>query len=189
MAAMDQKTPGRLTHSQVGMFVTMASFAMLFGTLLLSYLLIRARQPTWPPIGVEPLKPWLPSLSTAVLLISSAIFHQACGELRRFKIEKARLLWSIGMILGVVFLVLQFVVCWQWHKEGVIAGQSLFASIIYTLIGVHMAHALASWGSLLWVYTQKKFWNPDSEAPQMTTWFWHFLDAVWVLTFVLIFIG
>jgi heme/copper-type cytochrome/quinol oxidase subunit 3 len=182
-------TTGKLTNAQVGMFVTMASFAMLFGTLLLSYLLIRARQAVWPPIGVEPMDPFVPRISTAVLLASSWTFHTAIAKLRAQQIERARMLWRVGMMLGAAFMLMQFLVCWNWRMEGVIAGDSLFASIIYTLIGVHFFHALASWASLVWVYFKKKHWTAASETPQMAVWFWHFLDVVWIITFVLIFVG
>ncbi len=173
----------------------MASFAMLFGTLLMSYLLIRSRQVNWPPIGVEPLSPMMPALSTLVLLISSGLFHASCTRLKTQKIAEAKMFWRIGTYLGAVFMVLQFFICWQWRIEGLVAGESLFASIIYTLIGVHFFHALASWLSLIWVYFKSKFWSGTSEAPSVseapliTTWFWHFLDAVWIVTFVLIFVG
>ena len=167
----------------------MASFAMLFGTLLMSYLLIRSRQVNWPPIGVEPLNPLMPAMSTLVLLISSGLFHAACTRLKAQKIEQAKMFWRIGILVGAVFMVLQFFICWQWRIEGLVAGESLFASIIYTLIGVHFFHALASWLSLIWVYFKSKFWTSTSEAPLMATWFWHFLDAVWIITFVLIFVG
>jgi heme/copper-type cytochrome/quinol oxidase subunit 3 len=183
------KTQERLTHSQVGMFVTMASFAMLFGTLLLSYLLIRSRQPTWPPIGIEPLNPLLPAISTIVLLLSSGLFHLACNKLKAAEISQARLTWAAGTLLGAVFMVLQLVICWQWRREGITAGESLFASILYTLIGVHLFHALASWGTLVWIAFRKASWTATSEAPLMATWFWHFLDAIWIITFLLIFVG
>jgi cytochrome c oxidase subunit III len=179
----------KLTNSEVGMFVTMASFAMLFGTLLLSYLLIRARQSVWPPIGIDQPDALLPTISTAVLLGSSWLLHESTRR-RLHQLEVARSLWMGATVLGFLFMSLQLWICWQWSQSGIHAGDSLFASIIYTLIGVHLAHAIASWGTLVWIFFRKRSWtHSQSEAPRMVAWFWHFLDAVWIITFALIFVG
>ncbi len=186
----EPKLAKKLSNSEVGMLVTMASFAMLFGTLLLSYLLIRARQPVWPPIGVNPMQPLLPTISTAILLLSSWFMHESLRQRNLSKLLAAKNWWGAATVLGFVFMILQVFICWQWRASGVHAGDTLFASIIYTLIGVHLVHALASWGTLVWIFLRKRSWSSEtSEAPRMVSWFWHFLDLVWIMTFALIFVG
>jgi heme/copper-type cytochrome/quinol oxidase subunit 3 len=57
-----------LTGSQIGMLVAIASWAMLFGTLVLSLMLAKARVRVWPPIGSEPMPFTLTTLAVLATL-------------------------------------------------------------------------------------------------------------------------
>ena len=181
-----QSHPDALTHKQLGMLVALASMGMLFGTLLLSYMLAKARTPVWPPIGVDPVDPLIPSISTGVILASSLIIHSAVLKLREGEFASFVKRWRLGAVLGFVFLLLQVQVLYALYQAGVKIDSHLFGSILYTLIGVHGLHIVAGLASLLLVlkratrYSVKNF-----EGPQLSGWFWHFLDVIWIVMFVL----
>src|SRR5438045_3399877 len=96
-----------MTNTELGMLVGLASFGMLFGTLILSYMLARARYPVWPPLGAEPLKPLLPSLSTLVLIVSSITVQQGHRNFLARNVAAFRRWWTATIVLGFAFMGLQ----------------------------------------------------------------------------------
>jgi heme/copper-type cytochrome/quinol oxidase subunit 3 len=178
----------RVTNAELGMFVLLASFTMLFSTLLLSYLLIRARQSVWPPIGTEPLGKQLSTLSTLVVVLSSGAMHFSVKYFGEGLRKEARYYWNAGLALGLVFVGLQVMFLRQMWDQGLRVAKGPFASINYTLIIVHGLHVILAFLPLIWI--SRKLANPSlsatSESPKLTSWFWHFLGLVWVLTYLLL---
>src|SRR5262245_30510157 len=89
----------------LGMAIFIGSWSMAFLTLFLSFLIIRHRQPVWPPVGVT-----LPSLpiaaaGTAVLLASSLVLGSAVKRLRTGAPGFAAR-WAPGLLLAVAFAAL-----------------------------------------------------------------------------------
>jgi len=180
--------PKKVSNAELGMFVLLASFTMLFGTLLLSYLLIRARQGTWPPIGTEPLDKRLSTLSTLVVVLSSVCLHFSVERFAERLHTAARRYWTAGLALGVLFTGLQALFLRQMWTQGLRVEKGLFASINYTLIIVHGLHVLVAFVPLALVsrFFSRPNFNQSSEFPKLTSWFWHFLGIVWVLTYLLL---
>ena len=65
-----------------------------------------------------------------------------------------------------------------------------FGSTFYTLIGFHAFHV--SIGivvmMILWVVEAKRCLKAESEAPELVSWYWHFVDGVWILIFTLVYL-
>ena len=186
--------PGKVTNAQLGMLVAIASFAMLFGTMLLSYLLIRARQTVWPPIGVEPLDKQISTIATLVLLGSSVFIHHAIKALQASKFDLFKRYWAIGTWAGFAFLALQTVFVAQMWQQGLRVQDGLFASISYMLVIFHAIHVVFAWGWMLTVNLRSiigsggagAYKTPTAQNPVLASWMWHFLDVVWILTCLLI---
>ncbi len=183
----------KLTNAQLGMLVAIASFTMLFGTMLLSYFLIRARQTIWPPIGVEPLNKGITTLSTFVLLGSSIFIHHSIKALRSVNseknLEKFKSYWAIGTWTGLVFLALQSLFVAQMWQQGLRVQDGLFSSVSYTLIIFHALHVILAWGWMLAVHLRSlagAYTTPNAQNPVLASWMWHFLDVIWVLTYLLL---
>ena len=178
----------RVTNAELGMFVLLASFTMLFGTLLLSYLLIRARQSIWPPIGVEPLDKQISTFSTLIVVLSSVMMHFSVKSFEEGLQKVAKNYWMAGLALGLVFVALQTFFIQQMWAQGLRVENGLFASINYTLIIVHGLHVIAAFIPLALVARKlsRSALASSSEMPRLTSWFWHFLGAVWVCTYLLL---
>lgn len=177
----------KMSNRELGMLVTFCSMGMLFGTLILSYMLARARAPVWPPIGVEPVPLGWASLSTAILLLSSYFVHVAYKALVLDRKEQFQKLWNAALLTGGAFIGLQFLLLRQLYDLGVKIDSHLFGSIIYTLVIFHALHIVSGILALGWIaWHRRRYDAQNSEAPKLVSWFWHFLDLVWVIMFVLI---
>ena len=186
MTSDTRELPKRMSSKQVGMLTALASFGMLFGTLLLSYGLARARLPAWPPLGVEPVPPLLPLLSLPVMLLSSWKIWEASKRFSLGDRDGFVSSWKAALGLGLLFFALQVGLWIHLARVGLHLDSSLFGSIVYVLTGVHAAHVLGGLGALGWVASKAQRLPATSEAPLLVGWFWHFLDAVWMITVVMI---
>jgi cytochrome c oxidase subunit 3 len=178
-----------LSSAELGTLVGLSSFGMLFATFILSYLLSKARFPAWPPPGIAPPEPLLPTLATGVLIASSLLVHMAMGALDSGRIEKFRKLWGGALALGCFFVVIQIGFWAQLISNGLSAQSHLYGASIYTLTGLHAIHIVVGLGVLAWVLAKAmrpQFLEQKSEAPKLASWIWHFLDIVWILMFVIL---
>jgi len=186
---MTQQAPKRITNAQLAMLVMIGSFAMLFGTLLLSYLFARARQPAWPPIGTEPLDVRMSTISTLVVILSSVLLHFSMKAFAEAQWERFRNFWMAGSFLGILFMALQAVFVWEMWQTGLRVQDGLYQSVSYMLVIVHGLHVLFAWIPLAWIGGKAQrglYKNPAAQGPILATWFWHFLGGVWLATYLLL---
>jgi len=171
---------------QLGMLIALASFGMLFGTLVLSYLLARARAPVWPPVGSEPVPYTIPLLSLPLILASSFLVHDAWKKFNAGNRGGFKKSWGLATLLGIGFLLLQTQLWKQLYRLGLRLDQDLYSGIVYVLTGTHAAHVLAGLLVLLAVWFRTDRLPARSDLPQLAGWFWHFLGAVWAVLVALI---
>jgi cytochrome c oxidase subunit 3 len=167
---------------RLGMYLFLASLAMLFGAGIIAHLVIRLRLPAWPPEG----SPALPAglwVSTAILLVGDAVLLAAKGAVRRDDSRGLRRLLAAAMCLGLAFLAMQ-TANWLALADAVAAtGQNLFTFTYWALTVLHGLHVLGGlvptavavlrspsgrYGSL----------NPDPVANLAL--YWHFLTVTWL---------
>jgi heme/copper-type cytochrome/quinol oxidase subunit 3 len=162
------------------------SWSMAFGTLFLSFVILRNRSGTWPPPGIE-----LPSFplaltATLVLLLSSVVLHVASVRGRRGAPGFAGL-WALGLGLGLAFAALQ---TWLWQDlltRGASPDATMYESLFFGLTWVHAAHVTCALLALIWMQVgiASGRYGPHRISPvSNVAIFWHFLDVVWVLTFL-----
>lgn len=174
----------RLSTKELGTFVALGSFAMLFGTLLLAYWLTRARFSVWPPVGDDPIDPNLPILSTAAIFASSCLLELARKKFEALQKAEFRRYWMIGIVLGLVFLGIQSLLWKQMWSMGLDAKESLFGALFYVLTGTHALHvlmALLALGLVAGWSRKDSFFKPSSESPKLAALAWHFLGIVWLV--------
>lgn len=174
--------------NSISEIVMIVSFAMLFATLMLGYTMYRLTSESWPPMGLQRVDLLIPAFSTVILFLSSLTlnsFNNArLSEVRTAKVS----LWAT-IILGAVFGVSQLMLWQDLEAVGLIASEGIFQSILYGFTWIHAAHVVIAWLGLLFLLPTIK-----NEAPKWTarvgliTKFWHFLDIVWLIMFLTIFV-
>ena len=175
----------------LGMMIGLASWTMMFGALFFMYFGMRAQAPMWPPAGVPRLPVALPALNTAVLAASSLALWRGVTQLARGQ-RRALTLWvGAAMILGLVFVGLQ-VVGWrtQW-AAGLLPSSGAYGSVFYGLTVLHALHVAAGLLVLLVVLVRSllgTYTEHNVVRVRVAAMFWHFVDAVWFLMFVSIYL-
>ncbi|MCM3877945.1 MAG: heme-copper oxidase subunit III [Thermoanaerobaculia bacterium] len=178
--------------SFVGMVMALASWTMLFVALFFSYAVLRLNAATWPPDGLAPLPKALPFLNTVVLLASSVTLHRGArpeSEKRPGALRRA----LVGtMALGSLFLALQLAV-WipLWQRGFRIDNTGSYGSIFYGLTVFHALHVLAGLVALAVLLPGAfagRLVSGRSSAVRLPAMFWHFVDAVWAVMFVAVYL-
>ena len=178
--------------SFVGMVMALASWTMLFVALFFSYAVLRLNAATWPPDGLAPLPRALPFLNTLVLLASSVFLHRGTRPEAESKPGTLRRALLGTMALGGLFLALQLAV-WipLWQTGFRIDNTGSYGSIFYGLTVFHALHVLAGLLALAVLLPgafSGRLASGRSSRVRVSAMFWHFVDVVWVVMFVAVYL-
>ena len=177
------------TVSSLVMILVLISFSMLFATLFLSYLLIRSNNDLWPPMGIDSVDLFFPSLST-LLIIVSGLSYKAFEKGHKRGLRK-QVFFLLAFVCGLAFLIVQFALWHSLKARGLYADSGIFGSIIYGFTWIHAAHIVL--GLCLFVGllpTIKRGENSLDSVLRIRNVgiFWHFLGIVWIVMFVGLFL-
>lgn len=180
-----------LTTAQWGMIAFLASEAALFSTLIVVYLALLGRDRV-SPTPAEALSLPLVIGTTALLLSSSVTVHVAERALRRGSRQTFLLWWAVTIGLGVAFLV---GTGFEWRelitRHHLTISRNLFGTGYYTVVGFHALHVTAGVVAMLTVLglaLRRRITSEHRTAPELVAWYWHFVDAVWVVVFTVIYV-
>ena len=130
-------------------------------------------------------------LNTAILVTSSVTLELARRRLAKSDLSGFRALWWISTVLGFGFLAGQIFVWRRLFDQGVFMASNPASSFFYVFTGAHALHIVGGIGALLFVAIH----NFDlakvtrSTAAEVTSYFWHFLDVLWIFLAVLLYMG
>lgn len=182
---------GSRRTSFVGMVMALASWTMMFGSLFFAYAVLRLKAGTWPPEGIEPLPRLLPFVNTLVLLASSAVLARGVRRAADARIGALLGALKTTLALGSLFLVLQLAVWIPLWGSGFRIDSGVYGSIFYGLTVFHALHVLAGLVALavLLPGARNGRWRSGAQSRvRGTAMFWHFVDAVWVVMFVAVYL-
>jgi heme/copper-type cytochrome/quinol oxidase subunit 3 len=183
------------------MWLFLAALFMLFAAGLLGYVIIRlqaARQKSY-PLGVVRLPPLL-WLSTAAVVGVSVALARARSAFRRARQLAYRNALTASLALAVGFITLQTPALANLLSKNAATlraatqsttqptGTALYA-LLFFLVLVHALHVVGGilWLSRLALHAHRGTYDPRDPTPlHVTTLYWHFLDAVWIVMFLTI---
>jgi cytochrome c oxidase subunit 3 len=160
-----------------GMWTFLAIDAMGFGGLLIAYGMLRVRADIWPdPRARLALGP--AAAMTFALLASSLTMTLAT----RAATPRARHGWLLATLaLGLSFLAGAGV---EYANLAMGLASDLFASTFYVITGFHGLHVLAGVVAVGFMLRAKV----DAKAVETTGLYWHFVDAVWMPIFSVLYL-
>lgn len=136
---------------------------------------------------------WLPLWNTIVLLSSSLTVHIAHMGLKEGNRAKLKLWLGITVALGMFFVFLQYK---EYHHAltelGLTLKSGIYGTTFFMLTGFHGFHVIMGTVILLVqflrVMAANHFTPDDQFGFEAASWYWHFVDVVWVGLFLFVYI-
>ncbi|MEM9119375.1 MAG: heme-copper oxidase subunit III [Cyanobacteria bacterium P01_F01_bin.56] len=175
-------------HRMFGFIVFLLSESVIFFSFFVGYIVYKINVTDWYPAGFEGLEVREPFINTVVLVSSSFVIYIAERYLHKENLWGFRIFWLLTMLMGSYFLFGQAVE-WMGLPFGFTDG--LFGGTFYLLTGFHGLHVLT--GVLLQGIMLGRSFRPNNYAGgeygvNATSIFWHFVDVIWIILFLLIYI-
>ena len=185
------QTPGAWSlpyRGKVGMACLIIAESAIFTIFVVAYLFYTGKSLTG-PTPREVLDP--PIFYTICLLSSSLSIHFAAKFLERSRRGAFLGLWFLTIVLGGLFL---YGTGREWHRliyeRGLTISTNLFGTTYYSLVGLHGFHVTAG---LLMLSIVLLFGLAGRVGPEQSvrveslSWYWHFVDVVWLFLFVFVY--
>ena len=167
----------------------MISMTMLFAGLTSAFVVSKSRA-DW-------LKNFeLPSaffMSTAVIIACSVTFHLAKKSIQKDNRSATASFLLATLALGILFVILQFVGFGQIVEAGYYftgSESTITTTFLYVIAITHLAHLFGGLISLLIIiynHFKQKYNSTQTLGIELGAMYWHFLDLIWVLLFLLLY--
>lgn len=171
-----------MNPKKFSMWLFLLSVVMIFASLTSGYI-VRKSEGNWTEFELPPIF-WL---TTCILILSSVTHHLAFIQAKKDNLEQVKGWMSITALLGVAFLVTQF---YSWvYLVGInvyFVGNNVAGSFLYVLTGLHAIHLISAVILVLITLVrtfQYKVHSRNLLGIELSTTYWHFLDALWVYLF------
>jgi len=110
----------------------------------------------------------------------------------RDRLDLFKLWWLTTIVLAASFLA---ATAFEWHKliyqKGLTISTNLFGTTFYSLVGLHATHVIVGLCLLLlvFIFSLRGYVTIlHRERLAMISWYWHFVDAVWVVVFTVVYV-
>ncbi|MCC0178402.1 heme-copper oxidase subunit III [Waterburya agarophytonicola K14] len=175
-------------NRMLGFIIFLLSESVIFLSFFAGYIVYKTTAVDWLPPGVSGLEIREPAINTVILVSSSFVIYIAERFLHKENLWGFRIFWLLTMVMGSYFLYGQAVE-WQGLEFGFTSG--VFGGIFYLLTGFHGLHVLT--GVLLQAIMLIRSFLPNNYAGgqfgvESTSLFWHFVDVIWIVLFILIYV-
>lgn len=195
MATPQNRVPAlnRPNMVSVGTIAFLAQELMFFAGLFAMYFTSRANglaNGDW-STQTDHLNILFGGIITVVLIASSFTSQFGVFAAERGDVFGLRKWFTLTVVLGVIFLGL---VAFEWTEmvmAGVTPQSSVFGSVVYIITGFHMAHVTAGIIAFIVVLlrvAKSKFTPAQATAAMAVSYYWHFVDAIWVGVFITIYL-
>jgi cytochrome c oxidase subunit 3 len=176
--------------SRVMTGVVLVMVVMTFGGLASAYIVIATNGAgEWHPFSL-PVEVWI---STVILLASSVAYHLGWKRIDAGERQAAKHWFIATTVLGAAFISSQLLAWVELRSRGLYMSGNPYAGFFYILTGVHAVHVLGGIVALSAVLL--RVWYPTRDenkvlkrrtVAQVVGWYWHFMDGVWIVLFLLL---
>ena len=171
-----------------GFVIFLLSESVIFLSFFAGYIVYKTTYLDWLTTGVTGLEIKEPAINTVVLVSSSFVIYIAEKFLHKNNLWGFRAFWLLTIAMGSYFLYGQAV---EWSGLPFGFGDGVFGGTFYLLTGFHGLHVLT--GVLLQSIMLGRSFLPNNYAKgefgvQSTSLFWHFVDVIWIILFILIYV-
>ncbi len=180
------RQPGRplAMHPQkFALWLFLVTVVMLFAAFT-SALIVRQADGDWLVYDL----PNLLQISTGIIVLGSLSMHWAYISAKKDRFDQLKIAMPLTVILGVAFLVSQWMAWGQlvdskvWFSFGNPAG-----SFFYVITGVHALHLISGVFYLIYVLIsslRSKVHSKNMLNMEMCSTYWHFLGGLWIYLYI-----
>jgi len=180
---------GHPDHRMFGIVLFLISDSMTFLGLFAAFLIYRSMAPAWPPEGTPELELLVPIINTVILVTSSFVMHKGQVALKKNDVAGLQFWFGLTALMGIAFL------CGQgyeyFHAEFGLTT-NLFSGCFFAVTGFHGLHVTVGVLlilSVLWRSRTEGHYSSSShfgvEAAEI---YWHFVDVIWLVLFILVYL-
>jgi cytochrome c oxidase subunit III len=178
----------------VGTIVWLSSELMFFAALFAMYFTVRsvtkAEGGEWPQAHFNLL---FSGFNTIVLVLSSVTCQMGVFAAERGEVRKLRAWYVISFLMGAYFVAGQAI---EYHnlvsEEGLTLSSSAYGSVFYLTTGFHGLHVTGGLIAFIFMlgrtFAAKRWTHEQATSAIVVSYYWHFVDVVWIGLFSVIFI-
>lgn len=136
---------------------------------------------------------WLPFINTIILLSSSVTVHIAHTALKNDNRKLFNIWLGLTVALGITFVFVQAYEYYEaYHHMGLTLNSGIYGTTFFMLTGFHGFHVCLGTFMLLVMFLRSvlkgHFKHDDSFGFEAASWYWHFVDVVWLGLFIFVYI-
>ncbi|HKZ38673.1 MAG TPA: cytochrome c oxidase subunit 3 [Chryseolinea sp.] len=178
----EAKKPISMHPKKFALWIFLVTVIMIFAALTSAYI-VRQSDGNWMLFEL----PDLFLVTTGIILASSATMHWAYLSVKKDNLEAAKLAVALTTILGISFLIGQYLAWGELVKNSVYLVGNPSGSFVYIISGLHGVHIVGGIIFLLIVFVsifQSKVHSKNLLRIEMCATYWHFLGGLWLYLFV-----
>ena len=187
----------------VGTIIWLSSELMFFAALFASYFTIRSVSPDLWSQNTALLDVPFASINTTILVLSSLTCQMGVFAAERGQVGRSGSVLSVGgwglrewfiltYIMGAIFIGGQALEYAELISEGITIPASAYGTMFYLTTGFHGLHVTGGLIAFLFVlgrtYVARKFTHEQAVTAIVTSYYWHFVDVVWIGLFATIYL-
>ena len=188
MTAEEQKSRNARSYKLILLF-SMVSMIMMFAGLTSAFVVSKSRVDWLKDFQLPPAFYY----STIAIIGCSVTFHLAKKAIMKDDQSKTTVFLLSTLLLGLLFVVLQFVGFGQIVENGYYftgSGSSITSTFLYVVTVVHLIHLAGGLISLLIIiynHFKQKYNSSQTLGIELGAMYWHFLDILWVYLFLFLY--
>ena len=190
--AYDHAPANRPNMVAVGTIVWLSSELMFFAGLFAMYFTLRAVNPDLWAQETSLLNVPFSSINTTILVLSSVTCQLGVFAAERGDVKGLRRWFIITFLMGSVFIGGQVFEYTELVHEGLTLSSNAYGSVFYLTTGFHGMHVTGGLVAFLFVlattYVAKRFTHDQATRAIVVSYYWHFVDVVWIALFFMIYI-
>jgi len=176
----------------IGTIVWLSSELMFFAALFAMYFTLRAVNPELWSEETTLLNIPFASINTTVLVLSSVTCQLGVFAAERGDVKGLRRWFIITFLMGSFFIGGQITEYTELVREGLTLSSNAYGSAFYLTTGFHGMHVAGGLIAFLFVlattYVAKRFTHDEATRAIVVSYYWHFVDVVWIALFFMIYI-
>lgn len=174
----------KIHPKKLALWVAIVSLLMMFTALTSAYI-VRRSAGNWLEFSI----PSIFYINTLVIVVSSLTLHAAYGAFKREAEGAYKSLLSVTFLLGIAFVVLQYLGWEQLAAAGVPLKINPSGDFVYAISGLHAVHVIGGIAALavalVIAFIRKLRVTPARKLRlELTMTYWHFVDILWIYLIV-----